>query len=296
MACSSPSGADARHEDSEVFLDPISIGAMLQFFDTHAHLDFNEFQSDLTGVLERARNAGVDRILSVGTDLAASQRAISIAESHQGVFAVAGWHPGHAEEAPADIRAELRALASHPRVVAIGECGLDFHRLPSRMGQGTVSDDDRIRERQAALFVQQLEVAAELGLNVVIHTRDSFRETVDLFRPYSGRVRAVFHCFVGTQAEMEEVQGLGSLVSYTGIVTFKNGEAVRETLAATPVGGFMLETDCPFLAPVPHRGRRCEPAFIADIASKVSEVRGCSLEELSVATCATALRFFPKLA
>ena len=271
------------------------MGAMPQFFDTHAHLDFDEFQSDLTGVLERARSAGVDRILSVGTDLEASRRALSIAETHQGVFTVAGWHPGHAEEAPADIRAELRVLASHPRVVAIGECGLDFHRLPSRMGQGTVADDDRIRERQATLFVQQLEIAAELGLNVVIHTRDSFRETVDLFRPFASRVRAVFHCFVGTVAEMEEVQGLGSLVSYTGIVTFKNGEAVRETLAATPLEGFMLETDCPFLAPVPHRGRRCEPAFIADIASKVLEVRRCSLEELSIATCSTARRFFPKM-
>jgi TatD DNase family protein len=268
---------------------------MAQFFDTHAHLDFDEFQSDLSEVLQRARGAGIDRILSVGTDLAASRRAVSIAASHEGVFAVAGWHPGDAAEAPSDIRIELRALASHPRVVAIGECGLDFHRLPSRMGQGTVMDDERIRERQAALFVQQLEVASELGLNVVIHTRDSFRETVDLFRPYASRVRAVFHCFVGTRAEMEEVLGLGSLVSYTGIVTFKNGSAVRETLAATPLDGFMLETDCPFLAPVPHRGQRCEPAFISDIASKVAEVRGCSLEQLSAATCTTARKFFAKL-
>lgn len=268
---------------------------MPQFFDTHAHLDFDEFQPDLPAVLERARSLGVDRFVSIGTDLAASRRALAIAETHQGVFAVAGWHPGHVEEAPPDIRDELRALASHPKVVAIGECGLDFHRLPSRMGQGTVSDDARIRQRQASLFVQQLEVASHLGLNVVIHTRDSFRETVDLFRPYAARVRAVFHCFVGTRAEMEEVQELGSLVSYTGIVTFKNGGAVRETLAATPLTGFMLETDCPFLAPVPHRGRRCEPGFVADIASRVAEVKGCTLEDLSSATCATARAFFPRL-
>ena len=268
---------------------------MPQFFDTHAHLDFDEFQADLEAVLDRSRAAGIDRIVSIGTDLAASRRAVSIAESHEGVFAVAGWHPGHAEEAPSDIRAELRALASHPKVVAIGECGLDFHRLPSRLGQGTVVDDARIRERQAALFVQQLEVASELGLNVVIHTRDSFQETVDLFRPHAGRIRAVFHCFVGTPAEMETVLGLGSLVSYTGIVTFKNGIAVRETLAATPLDRFMLETDCPFLAPIPHRGRRCEPAYIADIAVRVAEVKGCSLGELSLATCAAARAFFQKL-
>lgn len=268
---------------------------MPRFFDTHAHLDFDEFQPDLTAVLERARAVGIDRIISIGTSLAASRRAIAVAEAHEGVFAVAGWHPGDAEEAPPDIRDELRTLACHPKVVAIGECGLDFHRLSSRMGQGTTSDDARIRERQASLFVQQLEVASELGLNVVIHTRDSFRETVDLFQPYAPRVQAVFHCFVGTRAEMEEVQSLGSLVSYTGIVTFKNGGAVRETLRATPLDGFMLETDCPFLAPVPHRGRRCEPAFVADIASKVAEVKGCSLEELSATTCATARSFFPKL-
>jgi len=265
---------------------------MPQFFDTHAHLDFDEFSSDLPAVLDRARAVGVDRFVSIGTDLAASRRALAIAETHRGVFAVAGWHPGHAEEAPPDIRAELRALASHERVVAIGECGLDFHRLPSRMGQGTVDDDARIRERQADLFVQQLEVASELGVNVVIHTRDSFPETVELFRPYASRVRAVFHCFVGTPAEMEVVLGMGSLVSYTGIVTFKNGNAVRETLAATPMGGFMLETDCPFLAPVPHRGRRCEPAFIADIASTVAGLKHCSAEELGTATCATARSFF----
>jgi TatD DNase family protein len=129
----------------------------------------------------------------------------------------------------------------------------------------------------------------------VIHTRDSFAETVAQFEPFARRVRAVFHCFVGTPAEMQRVLALGSLVSFTGIVTFKNGANVRETLDVTPLDRFMLETDCPFLAPVPFRGKRAEPAHVKEIAAAVATVKGCSLEELSTATVATARAFFAKL-
>jgi len=268
---------------------------MAAFFDTHAHLDFPEFEEDLPAALERARIAGIERIISIGTDLAASRRAVALAEQFPEIYAVVGWHPGHAEEAPDDFRDALRELAIHPKVVALGECGLDFFRLPSRMGTGTAADDDRIRRRQAQVFAQQLEVAAELGLNVVIHTRDSFAETIQQFAPFSDRIRGVFHCFVGTTAEMQHVRALGSLVSFTGIATFKNGANVRETLAATPLDSFMLETDCPFLAPLPYRGKRCEPAFVKELSEVVAGVKGCSLETLSAATCATARQFFRKL-
>ncbi len=264
-------------------------------FDTHAHLDFPEFAPDLPEVVARAHDAGIERIVSIGTDLEASARALDIAGEFPGVYAVAGWHPGHAEEAPDDFREELRRLASHPKVVAIGECGLDFFRLPTRTGTGTPADDERIRAKQARVFQQQLEVATELGLNVVVHTRDSFAETLEQFAPFADRVRAVFHCFVGTPDEMRTVCGLGSLVSFTGIATFKNGVNVRETLMETPMDRFMLETDCPFLAPVPYRGKRCEPAYVRDLASVVAGVKGCSLETLSAATCATARSFFPRL-
>jgi TatD DNase family protein len=268
---------------------------MNEFIDTHAHLDFPEFAGDLSEVIARARGAGITRIISIGTDLVSSRRAIEIAEQHPGVYAAAGWHPGHAEEAPEDFRDALRALGRHPKVVALGECGLDFFRLPTRVGTGTAEDDARIRAKQATVFRQQLEVAAELGLNVVVHTRDSLAETLAEFAPFAGRVRAVFHCFVGTPAEMQQVRALNSLVSFTGITTFKNGVNVRETLAATPMGGFMLETDCPFLAPVPYRGRRCEPAYVKELAEAVADVKGCGLEALSEATGAAARAFFPKL-
>ena len=268
---------------------------MATFFDTHAHLDFPEYASDVTEVVARARAAGIERIISIGTDLASSARALALAERFPDVYAAVGWHPGHAEEAPDDFRHELRALAAHPKAVAIGECGFDYYRLPSGKG-GTAEDDARVKAKQAVVFRQQLEVAAELGLNVVVHTRGgSFDDTIAAMEPFAGRVRGVFHCFVGTPVEMQRTLALGSRVSFTGIATFKNAGDIRATLAATPMGKFMLETDSPFLAPVPFRGKRCEPAYVRELAAAVADVKGCSLEELSAATSAAAREFFPRL-
>jgi TatD DNase family protein len=267
------------------------------FFDTHAHLDYPDFAADFAQVIERAQSAGITRLISIGTDLESSARAIRLAEQHDCIYAVAGWHPSHASEAPDDIRPALRELAKHPKVVALGETGLDYYRLPSKQGQGTAADDERYQQKQAVLFRQQLEVAAETGLNCVIHQRgDCFEDTVNLLLPFAGRVRGVFHCFAGDAATMQRVLELGSLVSFTGIVTFKNGQNVRDTVAATPLGKFMLETDCPYLAPVPYRGKRCEPAYVKEISETVAQVKGCSLDELSAATCATARGFFRNLA
>lgn len=263
-------------------------------YDTHAHLDYPEFAADLPGILTRAREAGVTRILAIGTDLASSRRAVELAGLHPVIHAVVGWHPGQVMEAPADIRPALRELAVHPKVVAIGETGLDFHRLPSTNG-GTPQDDANLRTRQAELFAQQLEVAAECGLNCVIHQRGCLPEVLALMRPYVGRVRGQFHCFVDDPASMHQVLEIGGVVSFTGILTFKNGATVRETLAATPTDRFMLETDSPYLAPVPYRGKRCEPAYVRETAVVAAEVRSMSLEELGSITCRTAHQFFPKL-
>src|SRR5205085_1181213 len=177
--------------------------------------------------------------------------------------------------------------ARHPKVVALGETGLDYHRLP-----GDAAQDIDYKVKQAALFRQHLEVAAELGLNCVIHQRDSLEDTLAQLEPFAKRVRGVFHCFANDEAAMRRVLELGSLVSFTGILTFKNGQNIRETLAATPMDKFMLETDCPYLAPMPYRGKRCEPAYVKEISEIAAQVKGCSLEELSTATCATAGKFF----
>lgn len=266
------------------------------FYDTHAHLDFPDFAADLPQLVGRAAAAGITKIISIGTDLESSSRAIALAEKFPAIYAAVGWHPNDAIHAPEDLRAELRALAAHPKVVAIGETGLDYYRLPTAPGGsgGTEEDDARVKAKQAAAFRQQLEVAAELGLNCVIHQRGNcLADTLEILRPFSGKVRFVFHCFVGTPAEAERIRALGGLVSFTGIATFKNGETVRASAAAAPE--LMLETDAPFLAPVPHRGQRCEPAYVREIAAAVAQARGCTLEELSRLTCETAHQFFPKL-
>ena len=285
------------------------------FYDTHAHLDYPEYEKDFPDVLARAAAAGITKIISIGTSLDSSRRAIALAEKHPAIYAAVGWHPSEALEAPADLRPALRELAKHPKVVAIGETGLDYYRLPSMGGAhggasvpaslpagqlaGSLAppstEDAQYKKRQAEIFQQQLEVAVEFGLNAIIHQRASFDDTLAQLAPFAGRVRGVFHCFGESVERLQQVLAVGSLVSYTGIVTFKNAQNVRAAVAATPLDRFMLETDCPYLAPVHHRGQRGEPAFVSEVSETVAQVKGCSLEELSAATNRTAHEFFPKL-
>lgn len=267
---------------------------MAIFFDTHAHLDYPEFQDDFSEVLARAQNAGVTKIISIATDFDSSRRALALAEKYEMIFAAIGWHPGNAHAAPADIRAELRELARHPKTVAIGECGLDYYRLPGAQN-GSAADDANYKRKQAEIFQQQLEIAAELDLNCVIHQRSSFDDVFAQILPFAKKTRGVFHCFGESVEKLEKILEIGWLVSYTGIVTFKNGQNIRDAVTATPLDKFMLETDCPYLAPVPFRGQRCEPAFVKEISETIAQVKKCSPEELSAATCATAREFFPKL-
>jgi TatD DNase family protein len=268
---------------------------MAIFYDTHAHLDYPDFGPDLAQIIERAQAAGIARIISIGTDEESSRRAIQLAERFPCVYAVAGWHPSDAGRAPGDIRGTLRELARHPKVVALGETGLDYHHLPSAKPASGVADNERCKAKQADLFRQHLEVAAELGVNCVIHQRDALEDVLAQLQPFAGRVRGVFHCFANDAATMQRILALNSLVSFTGIATFKNAQNVRDTIAATPFGRFMLETDSPYLAPVPYRGKRCEPAYVKELSEVVARVKGCTLEELSAATCAAAHEFFPKL-
>ena len=272
------------------------------FFDTHAHLDYPDYEKDFAEVIARAQAAGIAKIISIGTSLDSSRRAVALAEKHPCIYAAVGWHPSEALDAPADLRPALRELARHPKVVAIGECGLDYYRLPSSQvgsarGVPTAEsvEDVHYKQKQAEIFQQQLEVAAELGLNCIIHQRASFDDTLAQLKTFTGKTRGVFHCFGESVERLKEILEIGSLVSYTGIVTFKNGQNIRDAVAATPLDKFMLETDCPYLAPVPHRGQRCEPAFVKEISETVAQVKMISLDELSTATCRTAREFFPKL-
>ncbi len=181
----------------------------------------------------------------------------------------------------------LRELAGRLRVAAIGEIGLDYHRLPE-----DAAEVERTKRLQAEVFRAQLQLAAETGHNAVIHQRDSWDDTLAILKEFTGKMRGVFHCFGGTLAQAEELFALGHLVSFTGIVTFKNAAVAQETARAVPLDRFMVETDCPYLAPVPHRGKRCEPAHTRFVAEKIAALRGVSVEEIAAATTATARGFF----
>lgn len=265
------------------------------FYDTHAHMGYPDFEAELPSVIDRAKAAGISKIITIGTDEASSRKAVAMANAYENVFAAVGWHPSDAATAPPDIRPMLRELSSHPKVVALGETGLDYYRLPSKKDPARAGEDEAVKALQLRLFQQHLEVAAECGLNCVVHERQCFEDTLAAFSPCASKVRAVFHCFAGDPAAMQRVLALGSLVSFTGILTFKNGQNIRDTLAQTPLGSFMLETDSPFLAPVPYRGKRCEPAYVRELAVTAAQVKGCSLDELSVQTCRTAESFFRNL-
>jgi len=279
--------------------------------ETHAHLDYPDFANDLDDVLRRAVDAGVTRVITIGTSIESSRRAIDLADKYPAVYATIGVHPTYVEEAEEDVFTPLRELAKHPRVVAIGETGLDYHRLPSEKvakekqvqvmtALRTETDEEieaQIRDgayksKQASLFQQQLDLAVELGLNVVIHQRDAWDDTLRIMQPYAGKLRGVFHCFGGSLDQANEVLGLDHLVSFTGIVTFKNGAAVREVAAEIPLWKFMVETDCPYLAPVPFRGKRAEPAHTRIVAEAIATARGVPLEEIAEATTETADGFF----
>lgn len=280
--------------------------------ETHAHLDYPDFAPDFNEVLKRAADAGVTRIVTIGTSIESSKRAVQLAEKYENIFAVIGVHPTSEKETPDDVMEPLREIARSPRVVAIGETGLDYHRLPSKeiarekhvqvFSNALQSEteeqieagihDGAYKSKQASLFEQQLDLAVELGLNVVIHQRAAWEDTLDILAPYEGKLRGVFHCFGGTREQADDVMEMGHLVSFTGIVTFKNGASVREVAAQVPINKFMVETDCPYLAPVPFRGKRCEPAHTRLVAESIATARGMSLEELARATTSNAEGFF----
>ena len=278
---------------------------MNALIDTHCHLDFPEFADDLDAVIKRAVAAGVDRMITIGTSLDSSRAGIELANRYPNVYATVGLHPTSIGENTPEFIEELKQLAEHPKVVAIGECGLDFYRLPdddkpdivetafgsiTQSGIETELRIDSLKAAQAAAFEQQLELAAQLEKPVVIHQRDSWNETLEILKQYS--VKAVLHCFTGGVAELSEVLAMGHHVSFTGIATFKNAADVRAAARVAPADRVMVETDAPYLAPVPHRGKRCEPAYVGLTAEAIAKERGVSFESFAQTTTANAERFF----
>ena len=267
----------------------------MRYFDTHAHIGLiTEDPIDQLIVVQEARQEGVQHLVTVSNNLIDFAQLFENLKTQSHVYHSIGISPSSVVQPGDDWEAKIQDGTHLDRVVAIGEIGLDYHHLPGSQG-GTAADDLHYKQKQADLFRQQLEVAVASGLNCVIHQRDAFDDTLAQMKSFAGEIRGVFHCFGENADRMRQVLAIGSLVSFTGIVTFKNGQNVRDTVAATPLDKFMVETDCPYLAPAPYRGKRCEPAYVKEISELVARVKNCSLDELSAATCRTATEFFPKL-
>lgn len=258
------------------------------FFDSHTHLGSRQFDADLPAVLQRARAAGVTRMVAPATDLENARKLLAIAEHEPDVRAAVGIHPCDADSVSgSDWINELFELARHPKVCAIGEIGLDYFHAPPEGFTLEVW-----KAHQAKVLAAQLELAAELQLNVILHNRESWDDLTALMLPFSDRLRGVFHCYTGTIEQARPLLERGHLISFTGIVSFKNAGVIAETARLAPADGYMIETDAPYLAPVPHRGKRCEPAYAADTARAIAALRGEPVEQVAADTTRNALGFF----
>lgn len=256
------------------------------FIDSHCHLNYPGLADRQEAVLERARAAGVSAMLNISTRFSEWEAVIGVAEREPDVFAAVGVHPHEADLHP-DLTSEtLVERARHPRVVGIGESGLDFHY------------DRSDRDRQRASFRAHIAAARESGLPIIVHTRDAEGDTHAILAEEMGKgsFQGLLHCFTGSRNLAEQALELGLSISLSGIVTFKNARDLQEIAKAIPLDRLLIETDAPFLAPVPHRGRTCEPAFVADTARFLAELRGESLDEFAGATSANFRGLFGKTA
>ena len=246
------------------------------FFDTHCHLTDDAFAADRDEVIARAVAAGVERMVTICSDARDLEAVLALARGHDAVWGTAGIHPHEARHSSPDALVRVReAVAGEPRIRAIGECGLDFHY------------DHSPRDVQRAVFRAQLKLAAELGRPVIVHAREADADTAHLIREFRGRVTGVLHCFSGGSELLEVGLDAGWYVSFAGMVTFSRYDG-RELLRAVPADRLLVETDSPYLAPTPHRGKRNEPAFVVRVAEAVAQLRGEPLEEVAHATTATA--------
>jgi TatD DNase family protein len=260
---------------------PIALAEADCLIDTHAHLDMPEYEADLPQVIERAHKAGVSTIIIVGTDPASCARTIEIAEHYPHIFAILGVHPHNAAEVTERDLEQLQVLAQHEKVKAWGEIGLDFFR--------NLSPQPIQKER----FRQQIAIAKALKLPVVIHSRAATEETIALLEEEKASdVGGVIHCFSGDRAAAKRYLQMGFVLSIPGVITFPKNEQLRAVVKGLPADGFIVETDCPFLTPAPHRGKRNEPAYVRLTAEAVARVRGESISKIADRTTETACRVF----
>lgn len=249
------------------------------YFDSHAHLDDTRFAQDFDEILARMRESGVTGMMNIGCDLPSSERSVALAERFDWVWAAVGSHPddaGHVDEA---LLARYRALCRHPRVKAVGEIGLDYHY------------DDVPREVQKLAFRLQLQLARETALPVVVHEREAHGDALQILDDFPD-CTGVFHCYSGSAEMAKELVRRGWYVGFTGVVTFKNARRAVEAVQALPLDRILIETDCPYMAPEPYRGRRNDPSYVPLVAARIAQIKGLSPETVGRATRENAVRLF----
>ena len=254
----------------------------MELIDTHCHLTFEQLADDVQAVVARSKAAGVIGWLTVGTDPQQNRKAIELAGKFQNMYAAVGIHPHDAKNVKGDTLAELKELAQNEKVVALGETGLDFHYNFSKQPE------------QKEVFAAQLKIAAELNLPVIVHCREAFDETMEILDQQSqGLKGVVFHCFSGSAEQAEIVLDKGYGISFTGVVTFKNAEAIRQAARIVPTDRLMLETDCPYMSPEPMRKQKInEPALMLHTAKFLAELKQMDIEDFANAVTATSKTFF----
>ena len=252
----------------------------MTLFDTHAHYDSRKFDADRDAVLSGLPDRGVGLVVNPGCDLPSSRKAVELARRYPFVYAAVGVHPEDCAGWEDAQLAQLRALAAQPKVVAIGEIGLDYYWK-----------ENPPKELQKEVFRRQLELAAELGLPAIVHDREAHGDCMDLVREYP-EVTGVFHCFSGSAEMARELVGRGWMISFTGVLTYPNARKAVEAAQALPLEKIMIETDSPYMAPVPCRGQRCDSGLVVHICQRLAEIKGVSPEECARITMENGRRFF----
>ncbi|MDL2288113.1 TatD family hydrolase [Oscillospiraceae bacterium OttesenSCG-928-F05] len=251
----------------------------LRFFDTHAHYDDKQFNSDRDALLPALHESGVALVVNPGIDARSSKRILKYAERYPFLYAAVGFHPHEAKMATdADYEA-IAQMAGHDKCVAIGEIGLDYHY------------DFSPKEAQKRVFRAQLALAKTLDMPVIIHDREAHEDCLEIIMDYPG-LRGVYHCFSGSLEHAKRILALGWMISFTGVITFKNARKFPEIIGAIPPDRIMIETDAPYMAPEPHRGHRNDSGYLVHVAEKIAEIYGCSAEEVAELTYQNGKRFF----
>ncbi|MBR5479600.1 MAG: TatD family hydrolase [Clostridia bacterium] len=249
------------------------------FFDTHTHLDDDKFDDDRDSVISSLRDFNVTRIMNVSCDLETAEKTIALCDNYDFIYGAVGVHPHNAEEVPDDYLDTLRKMSKHDKIKAIGEIGLDYYY------------DFSPRDVQKKIFTEQLHLARELNLPVIIHDRDAHEDCLNILRDFTD-LKVVYHCYSGSLEYAKILISLGFYLSFTGSLTFKNAKAGPEVVSHIPIERMFIETDCPYLAPVPNRGKRNFPGFVPLVAEKIAEIRNIPVEDVAKITFENANQFF----